>query len=159
STVALAQATGGQAAVPPNPAPKRNVVLYIADDQGTNDAGCYGNPYVKTPGLDALARDGVRFTHGYCTTPSCSASRSVLLTGMHNHATGQYGLAHAKHHFVSFPDVKSLPNILGGNGYRTLNAGKYHTLPETAYHFAEYIPVLAPVEMAEKCRPLIESKD
>lgn len=138
---------------------KRNVLLYISDDQGANDAGCYGNPWVKTPGLDALAKEGVRFTHGFCTTPSCSPSRSVLLTGMHNHATGQYGLAHAKHHFVSFDDVKSLPNLLGGAGYRTLNAGKYHTQPESAYHFQEYIPVSSPVEMAEKCRPLIESTD
>jgi N-sulfoglucosamine sulfohydrolase len=160
-THALAGATALPIAGAASPAPsaKRNVVLYISDDQGMNDARCYGNPYVKTPGLDALARDGVRFTHGFCTTPSCSPSRSVLLTGMHNHATGQYGLAHAKHHFVSFNDVKSLPVLLANVGYRTLNAGKYHTLPESVYHFQEYIPVAAPGEMAEKCRPLIESKE
>ncbi|MDZ4857583.1 MAG: sulfatase [Candidatus Hydrogenedentes bacterium] len=140
-------------------APARNVILYITDDHGMNDAGCYGNPHVKTPGLDALAREGVRFTHAFCTTPSCSPSRSVILTGMHNHANGQYGLAHAKHHFNSFADVKSLPVVLGEAGYRTLCAGKVHVLPEAAYHFQEYIPGAAPVDMAEKCRPLLESKD
>lgn len=139
------------------PIGKRNVILYIADDLGKNDAACYGNPYVKTPGIDALAKEGVRFTHAFCTTPSCSPSRSVILTGTHNHTTGQYGLAHAKHHFVSFDDVKSLPNVLGEAGYRTVNAGKYHTQPEVAYHFQEYIKTSAPIDMAEQCRPLIES--
>lgn len=149
---AAGAAVGAQA-----PSGKRNVILYISDDQGTNDAGCYGNLYVKTPGIDALAKEGVRFTHAFCTTPSCSPSRSVILTGMHNHATGQYGLAHAKHHFVSFDGVRSLPNVLGEAGYRTLNAGKYHTLPEPAYHFQEYIETGAPADMAEQCRALIES--
>ncbi|MCC6154409.1 MAG: sulfatase [Candidatus Hydrogenedentes bacterium] len=137
--------------------PKRNVILYITDDQGRNDAACFGNPNVKTPGIDALAKEGVRFTHAFCTTPSCSPSRSVILTGTHNHSTGQYGLAHAKHHFVSFDTVKSLPNILNDAGFRTLNAGKYHTQPEAVYHFQEYIKTTTPVDMAEKCRPLIES--
>lgn len=153
--ITLARASGAQ----PATATKRNVILYITDDQGRNDAGCYGNAHVKTPGLDALAQDAVRFTHGFCTTPSCSPSRSVLLTGMHNHSNGQYGLAHATHHFVSFDEVKSLPVILGETGYRTVNAGKYHTLPEPVYHFQKYIPVSAPKDMAEQCRDLIASRE
>ena len=91
---------------------KPNVVLYVVDDQGTDDAGCYGNSVIKTPGLDALAREGTRFTHAFCTTASCSASRSVILTGLHNHATGQYGHQHRYNHFVSFPNIKSLPVLL-----------------------------------------------
>ena len=58
----------------------RNVVLIVTDDQSP-DAGCYGNPIVQTPNLDALASDGTRFTQAFCTTASCSASRSVILTG------------------------------------------------------------------------------
>src|SRR5690606_8115283 len=77
-------------------APK-NVVLYVTDDQGSTDAGCYGNPVIKTPGLDTLAAEGTRFTHAFRTTPPCSASRSVILTGLHNHANGQYGHAHSYH--------------------------------------------------------------
>ena len=74
----------------------RNVVLLVTDDQGL-DAGCYGNAVIKTPNMDALARDGTCFTHAFCTTASCSASRSVILTGLHNHANGQYGHQHAYH--------------------------------------------------------------
>ena len=56
-------------------APRRNIVFVIADDHGP-DAGCYGNQVIKTPNLDRLASEGVRFTNAYCTTASCSASRS-----------------------------------------------------------------------------------
>ena len=80
-----------------NAAPKKNVVLFVSDDQGL-EAGCYGNPVViRTPNLDALAADGTRFTHAFCTTASCSASRSVILTGLQNHANGQYGHQHGYH--------------------------------------------------------------
>lgn len=94
------------------PAAGQNVLLYVVDDQGSTDAGCYGNPAIKTPGLDALAAAGTRFTHAFCTTASCSASRSVILSGQHNHANGQYGHQHSYHHFSSFPGVKSMPVLL-----------------------------------------------
>ncbi|HRI87962.1 MAG TPA: sulfatase [Candidatus Hydrogenedentes bacterium] len=149
-------AANARAAQPSTP---RNVVFYITDDQGMGDAGCYGNPHVRTPGLDELAREGVRFTNAFCTTPSCSPSRSVLLTGTHNHTNGQYGLAHAAHHFSSYDDVKSLPVTLGKAGYRTLGAGKFHTLPQSAYVFQNYIQRADPEEMAEQCRPFLEAKD
>lgn len=156
---ALAMAAG-RGGAQGNAAGKRpNILLYVTDDQGMNDAGCYGHPSIRTPGLDALAAEGTRFTHAFCTTASCSPSRSVLLTGMHSHATGQYGLAHAKHHFHSFAHVRSLPNLLGEAGYRTFCAGKHHIRPEPLYHFDEYSPVTAPDKMVEAVRPLIEAKD
>ena len=137
-----------------------NVLLYVVDDQGMDDAGCYGNSVIKTPALDLLASEGVRFTHAFCTTASCSASRSVILTGLYNHANGQYGHQHSYHHFASFPDVKSLPVLLGEAGYRTLSAGKYHVAPEAVYHFQQYINMHnAPVQMAEECRKFISAKD
>jgi N-sulfoglucosamine sulfohydrolase len=136
----------------------RNVVLFVTDDQG-QDAGCYGNPVIKTPNLDALAADGTRFTHAYCTTASCSPSRSVILTGLFNHANGQYGLEHARHHFRSFENVKSLPVRLSKAGYRTARIGKFHVAPETVYRFDEKRPgnPRNPVAMAERCRELIEA--
>src|SRR5258707_1306911 len=97
--------TGSAGAAP------RNVVLFVTDDQG-QDAGCYGNKVLKTPNLDALAADGILFRHAFCTTASCSPSRSVILTGRHNHANGTYGLQHSNHHFASFDSVKSLPVLL-----------------------------------------------
>ena len=66
-----------------------NVVLIVSDDHGLDALGCYGNKVIKTPNLDQLAAEGVRFTNAFCTTASCSASRSVILTGMYNHANGQ----------------------------------------------------------------------
>lgn len=133
-----------------------NVVLYVADDHGTDDAGCYGNPVIHTPGLDALAAEGTRFTNAFCTSASCSASRSVILSGLHNHANGQYGHQHSYHHFSSFPNVRSLPVLLGEAGYRTLCAGKYHVAPEEVYKFDERFGAPSPAEMAEKCRGFIE---
>ena len=151
-------------AVSPSPARAqsgpRNVLLYVVDDQGSTDAGCYGNPVIRTPGLDALAADGVRFTHGFCTTASCSASRSVILTGLYNHATGQYGHQHGYNHFVSFPDLKSLPVLLAEAGYRTMSAGKYHVAPEQVYHFDSYLgrQGKSPAGMAEACKPFMAEK-
>jgi N-sulfoglucosamine sulfohydrolase len=137
----------------------RNVVLFVTDDQG-QDAGCYGNPVIKTPNLDALAADGTRFTHAYCTTASCSPSRSVILTGLFNHANGQYGLEHAAHHFRSFENVKSLPVRLSEAGYRTARIGKFHVAPESVYRFDEKLPgnPRNGVAMADRCRKLIESE-
>lgn len=136
-----------------------NILFYVVDDMGMNDAGCFGHPSMKTPGLDRLAAEGIRFTQAYCTTASCSPSRSVLLTGMHNHATGQYGLAHGYHHFISLPKVRSLPVLLAEAGYRTVCAGKYHVEPEPLYHFQQYLKVDSPVRMADACRPVLETND
>ncbi|MBN1845264.1 MAG: sulfatase [Sedimentisphaerales bacterium] len=136
-----------------------NVILYVVDDQGTDDAGCYGNFVIRTPGLDALAQEGTRFTHAFCTSASCSASRSVILSGWHNHANGQYGHQHSYHHFSSFDQVRSLPVLLARSGYRTARSGKYHVAPEEVYAFDQVIPGGAPDQRAEACRPLIEAQD
>ncbi|MCC6475396.1 MAG: sulfatase [Burkholderiales bacterium] len=137
-------------------AAERNVVLYVVDDMGSTDAGCYGNEVIGTPGLDALARSGTRFTHAFCTTASCSASRSVILTGLYNHANGHYGHEHAYHHFSSFDGVKSLPVLLAAKDYRTARAGKFHVAPEKVFHFDQVIAAGAsPAAMASNCRELI----
>ena len=86
-----------------------NVVLIVADDHGREALGCYGNPVIQTPHLDALAREGVRFTNAFCTSASCAASRAAILTGLHNHATGTYGHTHGRHHFSCFENVRTLP--------------------------------------------------
>ena len=138
-----------------------NVVLIVSDDHGCEATGCYGNPLVKTPNIDALAGEGVRFTNAFCTTASCSASRSVILTGMYNHANGQYGHQHSYHHFVSFPNIKSLPVLIGEAGYRTARIGKYHVAPEEVYKFGAALEgnSRSPVRMAENCREFIAGGD
>jgi N-sulfoglucosamine sulfohydrolase len=134
----------------------RNIILFVTDDQG-QDAGCYGNPVIKTPNLDKLAADGTRFPYAFCTTASCSASRSVILTGLHNHANGHYGHEHAYHKFGSYPTIKSLPVLLRQAGYRTARIGKFHVAPEAVYQFDHVLPGngRSPVEMANNCRELL----
>jgi len=122
-------------------------------------AGCYGDKVIKTPGLDELAKNGVRFTKAFCTTASCSASRSVILSGKHNHATGQYGHAHGFHHFSTFANIKTLPNILGKAGYRTATVGKFHVAPEKVYHFKKRFKGHSPKAMAQACEELIAEKN
>src|SRR5262245_14565027 len=138
------------------PAGARNVVLFVADDMG-QDAGCYGNKVLKTPHLDALARDGTLFRHAFCTTASCSASRSVLLSGLHNHATAQYGHEHSVHHFRSFETLESLPARFKKAGYRTGRVGKFHVGPESVYPFDAVLKGNArnPVQMAQECKAFI----
>lgn len=134
----------------------RNVVLFVTDDQGL-DAGCYGNPILKTPHLDRLAAEGTRFPSAFCTTASCSASRSVILTGLHNHANGHYGHQHSYHHFSSQDSVQSLPVLLGAAGYRTARIGKFHVAPDSVFKFATVLPgnSRSPVEMADQCKDFI----
>ncbi|MCK4751976.1 MAG: sulfatase-like hydrolase/transferase [Planctomycetes bacterium] len=136
-----------------------NVLLIVSDDHGLDAVGCYGNKVIKTPNLDKLAGEGTRFTHAFCTAASCSASRSVILTGMHNHATGQYGLGHKHHHFSTFGNVKSLPVLLGASGYRTGRVGKFHVEPESVYKFDVTIKAWArsTVDMAEKCKDFVNA--
>jgi N-sulfoglucosamine sulfohydrolase len=137
----------------------KNVVLVVADDHSP-DMGCYGNPVLKTPHLDALAAEGTRFVNAFCTTASCSASRSVILSGLHNHANGQYGHQHHFHKFSSYDNLASLPVYLTHAGYRTARCGKYHVAPEPVYQFERKIP--GPerngVVMAENCREFISEK-
>ena len=143
------------------PRQQPNIVMVVVDDQGTNDAGCYGNPVIKTPGLDLLAENGTRFTHGFCTTASCSASRSVILSGLYNHANGQYGHMHAFHHFKTFDHVQSLPTLLNRAGYRTVRTGKYHVAPLSVYAFEEEITAsgTSPMERAEACASIFDQED
>ena len=133
-----------------------NLILFVTDDMGA-DAGCYGNPVIQTPNLDALAKGGIRMTHAFCTTASCSASRSVILTGLYNHANAQFGHEHSYHHFRTYDNVKSLPVLLSAAGYRTARIGKLHVGPPEVYKFDEALPgnARSPVEMADNCRELI----
>ncbi|MEN6428754.1 MAG: sulfatase-like hydrolase/transferase [Phycisphaerales bacterium] len=138
-----------------------NIVLIVADDHGRGDLGCYGNPVIQTPNLDKLAAEGVRFTNAFCTTASCSASRSVILSGLYNHYNGQYGHQHAYHHFASFDTVRSLPVLLSQGGYRTARIGKYHVAPDPVYRFDTVLQGndRNAVQMADHCRQFLAQPD
>lgn len=139
-------------------AAQRNVLLIVADDLGRSDLGCYGSEWVKTPHLDALARDGVRFTHAFATVASCSSSRAVLLSGLYTHTNGQYGLAHAEHNQVTFGHVRTLPRLLNAAGYRTGVVGKLHVGPPGVYPFSAdltRVDARSPAAMAGRVRTFL----
>ncbi|MGP1991305.1 sulfatase family protein [Zobellia laminariae] len=136
-----------------------NIILFVSDDHGTDAIGAYGNKVIKTPNLDQLAAEGVRFDNAYCTSASCAASRSVILTGLYGHATGSYGHVHDYHHFSSYDNIKSLPVLLDKSGYETARIGKYHVAPESVYHFQKVLEAdpRNTVEMAEQCKDVLNS--
>lgn len=145
------------------PAVRRNIVLIVADDLGL-ELGCFGDRVAKTPHIDAFAAAGVRFNYAFCTTASCSASRSVILTGLQNHANGQFGHQHGYNDFHTHEFVRGLPVLLGEAGYRTCSIGKLHVQPEKNYHFDQYANDGAqggrnPVRMAENAERFIREAD
>ena len=102
--------------------PRPNLVLLLADDQCTYSLGCYGAPRVKTPNLDALAREGMAFDRHYDTTAICMASRASIMTGMLEYKTGC--------NFDRGPLLapmwrRSYPTLLREAGYLTAMAGKF----------------------------------
>jgi arylsulfatase A-like enzyme len=111
------------AADPKEPA-RPNIVLLYADDWRHDTLGCAGNPVVKTPNLDQLARDGVRFAHNCVTTSICGVSRASLLTG-------QWMSRHGNRAFAAFktPWKETFPGILRANGYWVGHVGKWHCGP------------------------------
>ena len=109
-----------------------NVVVLLADDWRYDTLACAGNPIVKTPHLDALAKDGFRFTHGCVTTSICGVSRASLLTG-------QWMSRHGDVAFDMFktPWAETYPGLLSANGYWVGHVGKWHNgaFPQDRFDF------------------------
>ncbi len=156
--LSVAQSLRAQSLDTEGKAAERNIVFFITDDESPT-LGCYGDRVAVTPNIDALAADGTLFLNAFATTASCSASRSVVMSGLHNHKNGQYGHAHHFHKFSAYRDVisLSLPRVLGNNGYRTAHIGKYHVTPEKVFRFETYLKgnTRNAVQMANQCREFI----
>ncbi|MBP8256019.1 MAG: sulfatase [Opitutaceae bacterium] len=102
-------------------APFPNIVVLIADDLSRFSLGCYGDPHVRTPSIDRLAAQGMRFQRAYATAPQCSPSRSSLFTGRTPHATGTSRL-----HAPLPNDVPTVLEPLRERGYFTGVFRKHH---------------------------------
>lgn len=103
-----------------------NVVILLADDLGSKDIGCYGGP-VKTPALDAMAANGVRFTDFHSGASVCSPSRATLLTGRQHLRTGVYTVVQDHAHDMHLLEREvTIAEALKGNGYQTVHLGKWH---------------------------------
>jgi arylsulfatase len=114
-------------------APRPNVVLIMADDMGYTDIGCYGSE-IRTPTLDRLAANGVRFTQFY-NTSRCCPTRAALLTGLYSHQAG-IGLMEGDRGYDAYRgDLNhrcvTLAEALRPRGYRTYMSGKWHVTSHT----------------------------
>ena len=110
-----------------------NILLIVSEDNGP-EMSCYGEPFVKTPVLDKLAAEGVRFDRAYVPQAGCSQSRAAYLTGLYPHQNGQIGLATWKFRMYR-PDTPNMVTSLKKAGYRTGIIGKLHVNPESAFPF------------------------
>jgi len=132
------------------PADSPNVLFIISDQHKQSVTGCYGDPLVRTPNIDRLAADGVRFDNAYCQAPLCGPSRASVLTGRHCHSCRVY--THGQK--TPLAEVPTLGSVFREAGHVTGAIGKVHVLGESAerdlgfddrqmrfytYHFRDYI--------------------
>src|SRR5262245_23201100 len=115
------------AALPPLPAAaaqaRPNIVFVLVDDLRWDALGCAGHPFVKTPHIDRIAKEGALFRNFFVTTPLCSPSRASFLTGQYVHTHGirdNTNRGPASHRLTTFP------RLLHDSGYATAYLGKWH---------------------------------
>ena len=119
-----------------------NVVVFLVDDLGQRDIGCYGSTFYETPNVDRLAKEGIKFESGYSTCPVCSPTRSSMMTGRYpveTKITDYIGAAStpkawnrntlllpAPYQTFLDPSEMTIAEVLKGAGYATMFAGKWH---------------------------------
>ena len=107
-------------------ADKPNFIIVFCDDQGYQDLGCFGSPNIKTPNVDRLAAEGIRFTDFYSAYCVCSASRASLLTGSYQPRISMRGVLGPHTKTGLHPDEVTIADVLKGQGYATACVGKWH---------------------------------
>jgi len=105
---------------------KPNFVLIMADDLGYSDVGCYGSSENRTPALDQLAAEGIRFTDFYAACAVCSPSRTAFMTGRFPVRAGVYSWIHQSHKMHLRREEITVAKLLKNAGYSTAFVGKWH---------------------------------
>ena len=116
-----------------------NFIVIIGDDISWNDYGAYGHPNIRTPHVDQLVKQGMRFDLAFLTTSSCSPSRCSIMTGRYPHSTGAGGL-----HQPLPEDQITFAKVLKEAGYYTAAAGKWHLGNEQAGPLSQGFDVQIP---------------
>jgi len=117
SIVAVSLAPSAETESPPN------IVVVLVDDLRWDEIGCAGHPFVRTPNIDRIAAEGIRFRNAFCTTPLCSPVRACLLTGLHTH---HHGILDNINRSEQSHRLKTFPQALQRAGYETAYVGKWH---------------------------------
>ncbi len=112
-----------------------NFVLIFADDQGYQDIGCFGSPTIKTPNLDGMAAEGMKFTDFYSACSVCSPSRAALMTGCYPPRVGVTKVLFRRDNIGLNPREVTVADVLKGQGYATACVGKWHL-----GHLPEFLP-------------------
>ena len=107
-------------------ASKPNVIVIMADDLGYGDVGCYGATELKTPNIDKLASEGLRFTSGYCSASTCTPTRFSFLTGTYAFRQKNTGIAPPNGPAIIRPGTETVASLLKKGGYATAVIGKWH---------------------------------
>ncbi|SHH45859.1 arylsulfatase [Clostridium grantii] len=109
---------------------KPNVILIITDDQGYGDVGCNGNPWLKTPNLDAMHDDSIRLCD-YHTDPMCAPTRAAVLTGQYSMRVGVWSTLNGRYYLNK--NTKTMADFFHESGYKTGIFGKWHMGDEYPY--------------------------
>jgi len=117
---------------------KPNIVVFLADDMGWGDSATYGHPLIKTPNLDKLASQGVKFTQCYSACGVCSPSRSAILTGRTPYRNGVYRHLSGLHEAHLRSSEITYPKLLKTIGYETCHVGKWHLTSKPQFNTSEY---------------------
>ena len=109
-----------------NPETRPNIIVIMADDLGYGDVSCYGATALKTPHIDQLAAEGLRFTSGYCSASTCTPTRYSFLTGTYAFRHKGTGIAPPNSPAIIQPGTTTIASILNRAGYATAVVGKWH---------------------------------